>query len=355
MILLWEGDGALDPQQLAEIGDRIEQATTIAEDAGALVGEASPPIPSRGRRGGPGRPPVRPRPRRRPARRSSPSCAASTASTARRRTSPARAPLLRLRRRLLRHRRPAAARRVRRRPADPAGRLPQPAAAVPRHRHRRPGAHRLASPSPTSWPTAGWIAVNGQSQGIASILVVGAATDYGLLLVARYREELRQEQSKYAAMRIALRQSWEPIVASRRHGHPRRPLPALLRPRLQPRPRPDLRGQRRPRHARRAHLPARRPRCCSAAPRSGRSGRSTAPSTAHGRGWERVAQLVGRRPAAGAALERSARCSSLAVVRAHLRRRRHPAVRGGARRLRVGDRARRPSAGTSTPAPPARR
>lgn len=60
----------------------------------------------------------------------------------------------------------------------------------------------------------GWIAVNGQSQGIASILVVGAATDYGLLLVARYREELRREQSKYAAMRVALRQSWEPILAS---------------------------------------------------------------------------------------------------------------------------------------------
>ncbi|MBB3086784.1 MMPL family transporter [Geodermatophilus sabuli] len=60
----------------------------------------------------------------------------------------------------------------------------------------------------------GWITVNGQSQGIASILVVGAATDYGLLLVARYREELRLEESKYTAMRIALRQSWEPIVAS---------------------------------------------------------------------------------------------------------------------------------------------
>ncbi|MGY2066914.1 MMPL family transporter [Blastococcus sp. SYSU DS0619] len=60
----------------------------------------------------------------------------------------------------------------------------------------------------------GWIAVNGQSQGIASILVVGAATDYGLLLVARYREELRREESKYAAMRVALRQSWEPILAS---------------------------------------------------------------------------------------------------------------------------------------------
>jgi RND superfamily putative drug exporter len=60
----------------------------------------------------------------------------------------------------------------------------------------------------------GWIAVNGQSQGIASILVVGAATDYGLLLVARYREELRRERSRFAAMRVALRQSWEPIVAS---------------------------------------------------------------------------------------------------------------------------------------------
>jgi RND superfamily putative drug exporter len=61
---------------------------------------------------------------------------------------------------------------------------------------------------------AGVITVNGQSQGIASILVVGAATDYGLLLVARFREELRRESSKYAAMRIALHRSWEPILAS---------------------------------------------------------------------------------------------------------------------------------------------
>src|SRR3712207_1255250 len=61
---------------------------------------------------------------------------------------------------------------------------------------------------------AGVITVNGQSQGIASNLVVGAATDYGLLLVARFREELRRERSKYAAMAVALRRSWEPIVAS---------------------------------------------------------------------------------------------------------------------------------------------
>jgi RND superfamily putative drug exporter len=44
--------------------------------------------------------------------------------------------------------------------------------------------------------------------------VVGAATDYGLLLVARFREELRQERSEYATMRTALHRSWEPIVAS---------------------------------------------------------------------------------------------------------------------------------------------
>jgi RND superfamily putative drug exporter len=60
----------------------------------------------------------------------------------------------------------------------------------------------------------GIITVNGQSQGIASILVVGAATDYGLLLVARYREELRTERSPLDAMRIALRRSVEPILAS---------------------------------------------------------------------------------------------------------------------------------------------
>jgi RND superfamily putative drug exporter len=58
------------------------------------------------------------------------------------------------------------------------------------------------------------ITVNGQSQGIAAILVVGAATDYGLLLVARYREELRRYPSKYRAMGVAWRRSVAPIVAS---------------------------------------------------------------------------------------------------------------------------------------------
>ncbi|MFE5338510.1 MMPL family transporter [Isoptericola sp. NPDC056573] len=58
------------------------------------------------------------------------------------------------------------------------------------------------------------LTLNGQSQGILSILVVGASVDYALLLVARYREELRATSSPYTAMRRAVRASIEPIAAS---------------------------------------------------------------------------------------------------------------------------------------------
>jgi RND superfamily putative drug exporter len=58
------------------------------------------------------------------------------------------------------------------------------------------------------------IGLNGQSQGILSILVVGAATDYSLLLVSRYREELHQHPSKWAAMSVAWRAAFSPIAAS---------------------------------------------------------------------------------------------------------------------------------------------
>lgn len=58
------------------------------------------------------------------------------------------------------------------------------------------------------------ITLNGQSQGIMFILVVGATTDYSLLLVARYREELIRVQSPYTALWTAWRRSLEPIAAS---------------------------------------------------------------------------------------------------------------------------------------------
>jgi len=58
------------------------------------------------------------------------------------------------------------------------------------------------------------LTVNGQSQGILFILAVGAATDYSLLIVARFREELRDTENKYDAMGKAYRGAFEPILAS---------------------------------------------------------------------------------------------------------------------------------------------
>lgn len=61
---------------------------------------------------------------------------------------------------------------------------------------------------------AGVLLLSGQTQGILFILVIGAATDYSLLFVARFREALRVETDTGKAVRTALRGSFEPIVAS---------------------------------------------------------------------------------------------------------------------------------------------
>ena len=61
---------------------------------------------------------------------------------------------------------------------------------------------------------AGWIQLNGQAQGILSILVIGAATDYCLLLVARHREELLVRAEVGEALRAAVRGSFGAITAS---------------------------------------------------------------------------------------------------------------------------------------------
>ncbi|KRE39442.1 hypothetical protein ASG73_03730 [Janibacter sp. Soil728] len=61
--------------------------------------------------------------------------------------------------------------------------------------------------------SANWIQLSGQSQGILFILVVGAATDYSLLLVARYREELHS-RDPMPALAIAWRQTLGPVLAS---------------------------------------------------------------------------------------------------------------------------------------------
>jgi RND superfamily putative drug exporter len=61
---------------------------------------------------------------------------------------------------------------------------------------------------------AGDVTLNGQVQGILFILVIGAATDYSLLYVSRYREALRDSQKRWDATIAAIKGSFEPIIAS---------------------------------------------------------------------------------------------------------------------------------------------
>ena len=58
------------------------------------------------------------------------------------------------------------------------------------------------------------LTVNGQSEGILVVLVIGASTDYALLLIARYREELRRHSDRHEAMAVALRRAGPAIIAS---------------------------------------------------------------------------------------------------------------------------------------------
>jgi RND superfamily putative drug exporter len=58
------------------------------------------------------------------------------------------------------------------------------------------------------------VTVTGQSGGILPVLVFGAGTDYALLMVSRYREELRRHEDKHDAIRVTLRRTSPVIVAS---------------------------------------------------------------------------------------------------------------------------------------------
>jgi putative drug exporter of the RND superfamily len=58
------------------------------------------------------------------------------------------------------------------------------------------------------------LTVSGQSAGILAVLVFGAGTDYALLVIARYREELHRHQDKHEAMELALRRAGPAVLAS---------------------------------------------------------------------------------------------------------------------------------------------
>ncbi|MFK0216433.1 MMPL family transporter [Streptomyces sp. NPDC090298] len=56
--------------------------------------------------------------------------------------------------------------------------------------------------------------VDPQSSGVLMVLVFGVGTDYALLLIARYREELHRHEDRHEAMKAALRRSGPAILAS---------------------------------------------------------------------------------------------------------------------------------------------
>ena len=58
------------------------------------------------------------------------------------------------------------------------------------------------------------LTVNGLSAGILTVLIFGAGTDYALLLIARYREELRKHEDRHEAMAFALHRAGPAIAAS---------------------------------------------------------------------------------------------------------------------------------------------
>jgi RND superfamily putative drug exporter len=58
------------------------------------------------------------------------------------------------------------------------------------------------------------IVLNSLGAGVLGILVYGAGTDYALLLIARYREELRRHEDRHVAMRFAVQRCRSALVAS---------------------------------------------------------------------------------------------------------------------------------------------
>ena len=96
----------------------------------------------------------------------------------------------------------------------PAVRLPQPGAVVLPAGQRRGVRARRGVLVIYELAKNGIITLNGQSQGILYVLVIGAGTDYALLLISRYREELHEYDSPIDAMIAAWKGVAPPIIAS---------------------------------------------------------------------------------------------------------------------------------------------
>ncbi len=75
-------------------------------------------------------------------------------------------------------------------------------------------ADRLATVLATHVLELAGTAWNESTTGILSVLVFGAGTDYALLLISRYRDELKGEQSRHLAMARALHRTAEAVLSS---------------------------------------------------------------------------------------------------------------------------------------------
>lgn len=75
-------------------------------------------------------------------------------------------------------------------------------------------ADRLAAVLATRALDAVGLPWDASTLGILSVLVFGAGTDYALLLISRYRDELRTHDSRHEAMATALARTAEAVVAS---------------------------------------------------------------------------------------------------------------------------------------------
>ncbi|GAA1479596.1 MMPL family transporter [Gordonia sinesedis] len=75
-------------------------------------------------------------------------------------------------------------------------------------------ADRVAISVATALSEATGLAFDGSTSGITSVLVFGAGTNYALLLISRYREELRRRADHRAALQAAVRRAGPAILAS---------------------------------------------------------------------------------------------------------------------------------------------
>src|SRR5690242_10691062 len=75
-------------------------------------------------------------------------------------------------------------------------------------------ADRVAAVAGTAVAQAFGLTPDGSTSGITSVLVFGAGTNYALLLISRYREELGRTENHRDALRVAVRQAGPAILAS---------------------------------------------------------------------------------------------------------------------------------------------